>query len=71
MTYYEEKLAIAEAQLDLVVAGFDIIAKGIVSKSKDDLFEALEPYVMAVRELKSLVDYYRKEADIEKIKVEL
>ena len=70
MTYNEEKLAVAETQLGLAVAGFDTISKGLIAKGGDNLAELFEPYIVAIMELKSTVEFYRKEVEEEKAKAE-
>lgn len=70
MTYHEERLAIAETQLDLVVAGFEPIVKDLISKGGDNLADKLQPYVEAIKELKGSVAYLRDEVEKEKAKAE-
>ena len=70
MTYMEEKLAVAETQLELAVAGFDRISQKILSKEVQDYAEHFEPYILAIKELKGTVAYYRKTFEEEKAKAE-
>lgn len=70
MTYNEERLAIAETQLDLAVAGFDRISQKILSKEVQDYAEHFEPYILAIKELKGTVAYLRKDVESEKAKAE-
>ena len=68
MTYNEERLANAELQLKLAVRGFNEIAKESVAKGGEDFAEMFSPYVKAVEELKSSVEYYRNDVEKEKAK---
>lgn len=68
MTYNEERLANAETTLKLAVRGFNEIAKECVVNGGEDFAETLAPYVKAVEELKSSVEYYRKDIENEKAK---
>lgn len=70
MTYNEERLAVAKTQLDLAVAGFNTILKGLFAKGGDNLAELFEPYILAIKELKGSVEYLRKEVEKEKAKEE-
>ena len=70
MTYNEERLAVAETQLELAVAGFDTISKDLFAKGGDNLAELFEPYILAIKELKGSVEYLRKEVENEKAKTE-
>ena len=63
MTYNEERLAVAETQLELAVAGFDTILKNLVAKGGDNLAELLEPYLIAIKDLKGMVAYLRDEVE--------
>ena len=68
MTYNEERLANAETTLKLAVRGFDEIVKECVAKGGEDFAETLIPYIKAVGELKSSLEYYRKDVEKEKAK---
>lgn len=68
MTYNEERLANAETTLKLAVRGFNEIAKELVANVGEDFAETIAPYVKAVEELKSSVEYYRKDVEKEKAK---
>lgn len=70
MTYNEERLAVAETQLELAVAGFDTISKELFAKGGDNLAELFEPYIVAIKELKGTVAYLRKEVENERAKAE-
>ena len=70
MTYNEERLAVAETQLELAVAGFDRISQKILSKEVQNYAEHFEPYILAIKELKGSVEYLRKEVEKEKAKEE-
>ena len=70
MTYDEERLAVAEKQLELAVAGFDRISQKILSKEVQNYAEHFEPYILAIKELKGSVEYLRKEVEREKAKEE-
>lgn len=70
MTYNEERLAVAETQLELAVAGFDRISQKILSKEVQNYAEHFEPYILAIKELKGSVEYLRKEVEKEKAKTE-
>ena len=70
MTYNEERLAVAETQLELSVAGFDRISQKILSKEVQNYAEHFEPYILAIKELKGSVEYLRKEVEKEKAKEE-
>ena len=70
MTYNEERLAVAETQLELAVAGFDRISQKILSKEVQNYAEHFEPYILAIKELKGSVEYLRKEVEREKAKTE-
>ena len=70
MTYNEERLAVAETQLELAVAGFDRISQKILAKEVQNYAEHFEPYILAIKELKGSVEYLRKEVEKEKAKEE-
>ena len=63
MTYEEERLAMSEALLDVSMLGFDTLVKGFVNERVTELETLLEPYVSAIKELKSSIEYTRKEID--------
>ena len=66
MTYYEERLAVAETQLELAKLGFAQIVSN--TKVKETVCDVLEPYILAIKELKGSVEYLRKEVEKEKAK---
>lgn len=63
MTYDEERLAVSEALLDVSMLGFDALVKSFVNEGATELEALLEPYVSAIKELKSSIEYTRKEID--------
>ena len=68
MTYNEERLAVAETQLELAKLGFAQLAKTAdLNETACDIFE---PYILAIKELKVSVEYLRKEVEKEKAKEE-
>ena len=68
MTYAEERLAVAETQFELAKLGFAKLAKTAdLNETACDIFE---PYILAIKELKGTVEYFRKEDEKEKAKEE-
>lgn len=68
MAYNEERLAVAETQLELAKVGFAQIVK--TTEVKETVCDILEPYILAIKELKGAVEYLRKEVEKEKAKTE-
>ena len=68
MTYYEERLAVAETQLELAKLGFAQLAK--TADLNETVCDILEPYILAIKELKGSVEYLRKEVEKGKAKEE-
>ena len=68
MAYNEERLAVAETQLELAKVGFAQIVK--TTEVKETVCDILEPYILAIKELKGAVEYLRKEVEKEKAKEE-
>ena len=68
MTYNEERLAVAETQLELAKLGFAQLAK--TADLNETVCDILEPYILAIKELKQTVEYLRKEVEREKAKEE-
>lgn len=68
MAYNEERLAVAETQLELAKVGFAQIVK--TTEVKETVCDILEPYILAIKELKGSVEYLRKEVEKEKAKEE-
>lgn len=68
MTYNEKRLAVAETQLELVVAGFDKISNAVITNGGDNLAELFEPYIEAIMDLKAAVKYLREEVEEAKTK---
>ena len=68
MTYYEEKLAVAETQLELAKVGFAQLVKN--TEAKETVCDILEPYILAIRDLKNSVEYAKIEVQRERAKEE-
>lgn len=68
MTYYEEKLALAVKQLELMLIGFDCIVKDMVDEHDEGFANRLSPYNEAIEDIKSMVEYYTKEVQKERDK---
>ena len=68
MTYNEERLAVAETQLELAKLGFAQLVK--TTEVNETICDILEPYILAIKELKGSVEYLRKEVEKEKAKEE-
>lgn len=66
MTYYEEKLAIAGKQLELMLIGFDCIVKDMVDEHDEGFANRLDPYTKAIAEMKFSVEYLTKEVQKER-----
>ena len=70
MTFDEERLAYYEKQLEMAKAGFEIIAKRILSRGGENIDETLEQYILAIKDLKNSVAYYHKQLENAKAKTE-
>lgn len=66
MTYNEEMLDLTKRQLVLAEEGLKAIAKTFIEKDICNFTGALEPYLTAVKQLKSIVEYYKKAVEKEK-----
>lgn len=68
MTYNKQKLETAKVQLELATAGFDRISQKILSQEVQDYAEHFEPYILAIAELKSTIQYFAEEVERENAK---
>lgn len=66
MSYNEERLVNFEMQFEMAKIGFDQIVIDATNESEEGFFETLEPYFIALADLKGSVAYAKK--DLEKAK---
>lgn len=68
MSYSENLLHEKEKQLELAKKGFCVVLKEVAYSDDIDQCEKLLPYIKAVEEIKTEVEYYRQEVEKEKAK---
>lgn len=68
MTYFEQELARASKQLELMLIGFDCAVKDMVDEYDEGYANRIEPYADAITQKRLLVDYLTKEVQKERDK---